>query len=551
MPRIEEVSIAGFRSIGDKVILKFPEKMPIVLIGENNAGKSNIIRAIDLLFGEFHPKYKKLEDYDYFDRNPKYNLEVSAKVSDFKGKLVQRGEYECRGFKFSANYKLDNEFVAIQNDGNENKYVSNQLREEMLCIVVNSEQNLGFQLSYSSKYTLLSKVTKAFHNELVDDSVKVELLKQFFEEIKSTFLTVEKFKEFSDNMSTIAKSVMSNMSHSLEFDFSAYDPSNYFKTLKIHPTENGDVRAFEELGTGQQQILAISLAHAYAKSFLGQGIILILDEPESHLHPLAQKWLAKQMFKMAEDGLQIIITTHSPYFINLKYLEGINLIRKDSGSTYNVNVSKNDLYLKCLNTGANRSKITEENIVPFYNNSSTFHLLTGFFANKIILVEGQTEELSLPVYFERLKYDTTEFGIEVIGVSGKGNLAKWWRFFTLYQIPTFVCFDNDSDSDEDGIKRKDALNTIGIPESELSMFLNSNDWSINEKFCVFGKDFETTIRKSFEDYLEKEVSLKKELGSSSKHLIARETAIQINLEKDSLGKLKMLELIEKIKNLKI
>ena len=124
------------------------------------------------------------------------------------------------------------------------------------------------------------------------------------------------------------------MSHALNFDFSAYDPSNYFKTLRVHPSEDGQVRAFEELGTGQQQILALSFAHAYAKSFLGQGLIFILDEPEAHLHPLAQKWLAKQMFKMSEDGLQLIVTTHSPYFINLEYLAGIYVISKNKQMSY-------------------------------------------------------------------------------------------------------------------------------------------------------------------------------------------------------------------------
>ncbi len=81
--------------------------------------------------------------------------------------------------------------------------------------------------------------------------------------------------------------------------------------------------------------------------------------------------------------------------------------------------------------------------VPFYANNSTSHILSGFFANIIVLVEGLTEELALPIYFEKLGFDPTEFGVEIIGVGGKGSLAKWWRFFTLYQIPTFICFDND------------------------------------------------------------------------------------------------------------
>ncbi|MCF0055387.1 ATP-dependent endonuclease [Dyadobacter sp. CY356] len=551
MPRLKQIIIEGFRSISDQVVINFPENKPVVLIGENNSGKSNIIRAIELMFGEFHPKYKKLEDYDHYKRDTSNQVIIEATVTGFNARLGRASEFSCGGFKFQAQKGKENNFYAIQaEDGRENMYVSTNLREELLCIVVNSEQNLNFQLSYSSKYTLLSKVTKAFHDKLTDDKDRVEKLKGFFESIKTTFMEVKEFNVFSENMSSIANTVLSNMTHALAFDFSAYDPSNYFKTLRVHPTEDGETRAYEELGTGQQQILALSFAHAYAKSFLGQGLLFILDEPEAHLHPLAQKWLAKKMFKMAEDGLQIILTTHSPYFVDLNYIEGINLIRKDSETTLNINQNATTLYNHCLKTASNPHKTKEETIVPFYANNSTSHILSGFFANKIVLVEGPTEELALPIYFEKLGFDPTEFGIEIIGVGGKGNLAKWWRLFTLYQIPTFICFDNDyKKDDEKGFKRKDALKAIGIKDEELDGILGNDTWAISDSFCVFGTDFETTMRASFADYADIEKQTIETLGSSSKNLIARETAKLINLHDDSEGKTQMTGLIGRIKKL--
>ncbi|MDZ7717027.1 MAG: AAA family ATPase [Balneolaceae bacterium] len=78
----------------------------------------------------------------------------------------------------------------------------------------------------------------------------------------------------------------------------------------------------------------IFFAHAYSKSLIGGDIILIIEEPESHLHPLAQQWLANTINKMASDGLQIILTTHSPYFVNLEALQGINIVRKSEEGTY-------------------------------------------------------------------------------------------------------------------------------------------------------------------------------------------------------------------------
>jgi putative ATP-dependent endonuclease of OLD family len=550
---LTQLSIEGFRSIKDQIILNFPAKQPFILIGENNAGKSNIIRAIELMFGEFHPKYKKLEDYDHYNRDCNNPVTISATISGLKGVVKNYGTPQgCSGFIYRARKGQETDFTAIQaDDGKENKYVSGDLREELLCVVVNSEQNLNYQLSYSTKYTLLSKVTKAFHDKLCGDSEKIEKLKKLFKNIQETFLSVDAFKCFASNMSMLADQMIANMTHGLAFDFSAYDPSNYFKSLKVHPTENGEVRAFEELGTGQQQILALSFAHAYAKSFIGQGLIFILDEPETHLHPLAQKWLAKQIFKMAEDGLQIIITTHSPHFINLKFIGGLNLVRKDKETTYIIRNTSKSLYEHCIATGANLTKTRKETVVPFYSNQAMAHILSGFFANKIILVEGLTEELSLPIYFDRIGFDTTEQGVEVIGVNGKGNIAKWWRLFTLYEIPTFVCFDNDirSHDDSDGNKRKDALKAIGIPEEDFGFILGANSWNISDKYCVFGADFETTMRDSFIDYETLETAQKSELGSSSKHIIAREVAKRVDLKEGSIGKNHIELFVGKIKKL--
>lgn len=95
---------------------------------------------------------------------------------------IMLGWVKHQSFKFSAQKGRENDFVAVQaEDGYENKYVSNALREELLCVVVSSEQNLSYQLSYTSKFTLLSKVTKSFHDKLNESPERVGRLKDLFE----------------------------------------------------------------------------------------------------------------------------------------------------------------------------------------------------------------------------------------------------------------------------------------------------------------------------------------------------------------------------------
>ncbi len=548
MAKLKSITIENYRSIGNKpVTIEFPENQPVILIGENNSGKTNIIRAIEILFGEWHPKYKEFDDHDYYNRSANNKIIIKAEVSDFQNKLGRNSEYSCKGFKLEKEKGNETKYDAIQSDGNENPYVSNPLREELSAILISSEQNLTYQLSYSTKYTLLSKVTKAFHDKLTSDETRVNELKKLYSQILNVFDEVNEFKDFKEKMSSLTGKFIQNMTHGLQLDFSAYDPSNYFKNLRVLPHENNESRNFDELGTGQQQILALSFAHAYAKCFRDEGgLILIIDEPEAHLHPLAQKWLAKTLFGMAKDGLQIVITTHSPYFIDLEFLEGIYLVRKDSEGTFVKNLNKNSLVKFCKDKGATNAN--SDTIIPFYSKSATFNILKGFFANKIVLVEGMTEELALPIYLEKVDLNVLEKGIDIIGVGGKGELAKWWRFFTAFEIPCYVCFDNDVKDDTNGYKRKDFLKSIGIPDKDLEDLLNTADWNIGDKFCVFGKDFEETFRNSFPDYKNIEKQVKEELGDS-KPLVAREVAKKVINDNSSIGFDKLNDLKSKIDNL--
>ncbi|MCX2472783.1 AAA family ATPase [Pedobacter sp. MC2016-05] len=528
MAKLNSITIEGFRSIRDEITIRFPSKKPVVLIGENNCGKSNVIRAIDMLFGEYHPKYKDIEHFDHHDRNPKTPIVISGAVSDFAGVLGRQAQ-RINAFKFKAIKGSEVEYIALLEDGTPNGYVTNEVRGELTSIIVNSEHNLSYQLSYTSKYTLLSKVMKVLHKSLVSDDQRVTALKKLYVEIQNTFDEVPEFKQFKGSMSTISGEILANMSYMLQMDFSAYDPSNYFKSLRVNPVEGTDARSFEELGTGQQQLLALAFAHAYCKSFIDGDIVLILDEPESHLHPLAQKWLSKMITKMAADGLQIVITTHSANFIDLLNIDGLFLLRKDGQATTVINHSAESLHKHCIDTGANADKTKVETVVPFYANHSTTHILNGFFAKKIVLVEGLTEELALPIYLERRGLDVTREGIEIIGVQGKGNLAKWWRLFTLYGIPTFVCFDNDDKHDKQGVQRTDSLKAIGIADKELAAIIGTKDWAISDSYCVFGVDFETTMKSAFNDYTDKETVQKELLGTASKHIIAREVAKHLDL----------------------
>jgi putative ATP-dependent endonuclease of OLD family len=517
MARLTKLSLAGFRSVKDQISIDFPEKRPVVLVGENNAGKSNIVRALDLILGEMWPGSRQPEDHDFWNRNSAAGkIEIVVKV---EGLPPDKYGNAVTGFRwmYDGDGMEQPEFRATNPVGS--TYASNEMREPCVCVVIAADRRLSYQLSYSSKWTLLAKLMRKFHNQLMQDETRVERLKASFEDVKQIFNEVAEFAGFQGELKKQFADTFGGMSYGLHVDFSAYDPSNYFHSLRVQPEEAGVVRTFEELGTGQEQLLALAFAYAYAKAFFG-GIVLVIEEPEAHLHPLAQQWLARQIREKARDGLQIVMTTHSPAFVNILGLEGLVLVSKRNGATTTKQLTREDLSEFCVQNGADRLRTRPENVLSFYAGSATQEILAGLFAKKIVLVEGLTESLALPIYLRKVKLDVTKEGIAIIPVMGKGNLAKWWRFFTAYDIPTFLTFDNDSADDANATKRKDALRTLGFDDSEARRLTAADDWRIGDSMCIFGKDFEETMRRSFAKYADFETEARQSTGDS-KPLIAR------------------------------
>ena len=50
-------------------------------------------------------------------------------------------------------------------------------------------------------------------------------------------------------------------------------------------------------------------------NFIGPNRLLIWDEPENHLHPEWQVLFAEKLVKLASEGVPVLVTTHSPYFL--------------------------------------------------------------------------------------------------------------------------------------------------------------------------------------------------------------------------------------------
>ena len=145
--------------------------------------------------------------------------------------------------------------------------------------------------------------------------------------------------------------------------------------------------------------------------------------------------------------------------------------------------------------------------------------------------------MALPTYLERVGLSVVREGIAIIPVHGVGNLAKWWRFFSAYEIPVFAVFDNDAHGeDADGTRRLDLLSALGVAEGEAGEIMQSVDVTITASFMAFPKTFEVTMRELFQpEYVALEAQAAEQFQLLSKPLVARYVAENLGQPAASAG----------------
>lgn len=167
--RVTTLSIKHYRSIED-VTIRFPEGKPVVFFGPNNAGKSNILSAINRILGERHPTYVEMLDSDYYMRDKKQYPTSTIKVNF--SLPVHRDRYGRTFSQIAVTY----DSIANDNslhDGFGNRlYISNEERALCQSYLIDAERNIQGAFNYGSRYSVLSKFSHRIHDALSSEHKK-------------------------------------------------------------------------------------------------------------------------------------------------------------------------------------------------------------------------------------------------------------------------------------------------------------------------------------------------------------------------------------------
>ena len=428
---ITKIRIENFRSIKR---LEFAPSNLCALIGRNNAGKSNILSAIDLLLGEKWPANRVSED-DIYNHDKSLDMRIQIFLSEsteyeYYGQVLKVGGFELKhNFNEGTNmHCLDKQGDYILTQYGKELYLNNIIREQSPCISIGVNRDLERELS-GSQWTLLGKLLKEIEREFLADSTRKNQYQRGIKDV-SNLLRTETFNKLEE----ILREQVKKLTGFIDADLRFIEPKilDHYKSLDVIVRESGDFDKSSalEMGAGIQSAIVIALVQAY-KELKRSGAILLIEEPEVYLHPHARRYFHALLKELAELGNQIFYATHSTEFVALPDYETICLVRKTATTGTTVNQAK-DLAIP------SNSKEELKLLTQF---DATRNEL--FFARKVLLVEGPTERFCLPYIFRLKSIDINEAGISITDTGSKEQLEFFIRILKGFSIPFVVLHDED------------------------------------------------------------------------------------------------------------
>lgn len=382
-----------------------------VIVGENNVGKSNLLRALDFLRRlplnaipiswwpegkgkgilsavidlEFDPKELERVD-DLLRRNPDYA--VKDPFHEFFGTHLQfKGSWH--GPNLNPHYEL---IITT--------------RSKATAQIIPS---LGNDVAASAEGSMLGGSVYSLLTQLLDDSfiyfpefrqrpgiTGAEVLRSTAGiDVASVLFLLKNGEKEAQRKFQLIKRYFSLLFPTLRVEV-AKPPNNQPRILVEKKSTRHEL-PLDWTGAGIAEMLII-LTHIVSE----RHKVIVLDEPELHLHPHSQR-LLRDFLRDASATNQIVIVTHSPQFVDLADLDSITLLREVKARTQTRRLPSD------LLTSDEREKV----FTTLLAQEKEF-----LFSRTVLLVEGPTEYGAMPILAKKMGKSFDENGVSLVSVEG-------------------------------------------------------------------------------------------------------------------------------------
>lgn len=496
MIKITEIQIKRFRSINDLTLKIDPDFNISTICGQNNVGKTNVLTALNLFFEK--------KDFNFQDDVP-----------EFKQKTRGAAVYPLISIKFIDD-KSNDEFQ-ISKDYNLKKIPDDFINPYYL---EGTKNNTSLLFSECSKFLekinvfYLPSINISFPetiNLLIDDKfLDIEfgnsrmkgqkgIVKKSLQKARNVLQKV------LDDLTDAIDPSFKEFHHSWGIKFKVPQSINRFREILNNEIEfviTDDTQSeIKTKGAGLQRLghLLLNLRIIEKLSIKSKNCILLIDEPDIYLHSSLQKKLNKKLKDISKNA-QIVLTTHSPIFIDSYKMKNVFLLELNVEEKYSARKKQksNSLNTELIDLSLSDSVFLIKETLGIEDRDS---LLIG---RNNLIVEGDEDKQYIS---ELIKY----FGLQncnIISAGGASNIVKYLEYYNSIwegncsDKPKFkVLFDND---DEGRTQYK-----IVKKKSDINFF---EKLDVRPKFIIDAQksDFDVNIKHlniEIEDFIYPEIIL--------------------------------------------
>jgi AAA15 family ATPase/GTPase len=398
-----------------------------IFVGENGCGKTALLDGFALPLLSYKAEHFSLQDFN--DPNNKSNIEIFSNQNFEVAGTMPKGSFQSQGFSFEASVRTrgnrtylssivvnDQKFIRangatkpLDNSPDLRVNVNNPFKGQRFNEndILFLDKSRTFQTRCGTyNPTRFDRLMEDFSYQYIKSKDSIEDISSKFDDIKGAvenqFLAnaVAKFEEISGSKITL--NFIEN-----------WQPFN--KCFFAEKKENNQQIPLDMLGSGYEMIFSLVYSF-YLSQQSNKQLIILIDEPELHLHPNLQESFVKMLLEFSKTS-QIILTTHSPLLVKQLF--------------YNDKISTRVL----LKEGGDIKVLpVEEMVLPFVSANETNFLAFGL----------ATEEYHNELY-EELKFqkgdnkDIKQFDIDFFqGEKHEPADSLWKGNQNTVSIHTFI-----------------------------------------------------------------------------------------------------------------
>lgn len=445
--RLKTLYIKGFRNFKEATI-NFNNQS--LIIGANDVGKTNLLYALRILldrgFSDLDLELKESDFYAYEETN---EVIITAFFDDIKEDCIlskMKGDISGDGnlvIKYLATKGEDYKFFCGKSDADEDlhEYAIPYYRKVLNIKYINSKRDFWGYIN-KTKNILLQQAKEDRSAETIDmDDALYKQISDKLKEVDSQIPELSYVKNATEQINEeLNKLAIHNQEQKVVFDTASTDTDSVINKISITSMHGDKKLLIGGEGRLNQIYLSLWASQNRISEYSNEVSILCVEEPEAYLHPHQQRELARYLCQVLKG--QVILTSHSPYIVCEFSPNSIMRLYKDDQET------------KVASDGC--SSVIEEGFDGFGYRMSVIPA-EAFFADCVILVEGQSELIFYKTLAKQIGIDLDRLNISILSVEGVGfnTYAKILGALGIYWVAR-------TDNDIFKIQHQDAYRFAGI-----------------------------------------------------------------------------------------